>query len=185
MPAIQPSIITAFEWCTKEGLLCEEPLRNVRFNITDATIHVDPAHHRSNQITPAARRLFKACQYVSQPSILEPFYLCDIRIPDDSKGPIYQVLNKRRGMVVGEEYEDTLSVIQAHIPVSESFGLDQALKTATQGKAIPALSFSHWQPVQGNPFDPETKSGKIVSEIRVRKGLNSKIPELNNYLDKL
>ncbi|KAL4486182.1 hypothetical protein ABPG73_002822 [Tetrahymena malaccensis] len=185
MPAIQPSIITAFEWCTKEGLLCDEPLRNIRFNIMDAVIHVDPAHHRSNQITPAARRLFKACQYVSEPKILEPFYLCDIKIPDESKGPIYAVLNKRRGIVVGEEYEETLSVIQAHIPVSESFGLDQALKSATQGKAIPALSFSHWQAVQGNPLDPESKSGKIVNEIRTRKGLNAKIPELNNYLDKL
>jgi len=45
--------------------------------------------------------------------------------------------------------------------------------------------FSHWSQVNGSPFEPETKAGSLVNDIRKRKGLKEGIPELANYLDKL
>jgi elongation factor 2 len=55
----------------------------------------------------------------------------------------------------------------------------------TAGQAFPQCVFSHWQQIQGDVFESETKAGSIVKQIRVRKGLKEGIPALDNYIDKL
>lgn len=36
------SVVQGFQWGTKEGPLCEEPIRNVKFKILDAQIAPEP-----------------------------------------------------------------------------------------------------------------------------------------------
>ena len=62
---------------------------------------------------------------------MEPFYLCEIRTPADATGNIYSLLNKRRGLLIDEQYDNSMTIIQAYLPVSSSFGFDQELKTET------------------------------------------------------
>ena len=38
------AIIQGFQWGTREGPLCEEPIRNVKFKILDAVIAQEPLH---------------------------------------------------------------------------------------------------------------------------------------------
>ena len=35
---IKDSCVAAFQWATKEGVLCEENMRGVRFNVLDVTV---------------------------------------------------------------------------------------------------------------------------------------------------
>lgn len=37
-------ILQGFQWGTREGPLCEEPIRNVKFKILDAVIAQEPLH---------------------------------------------------------------------------------------------------------------------------------------------
>jgi len=37
-------IFKGFQWGTREGPLCEEPIRNVKFKILDAVIAPEPLH---------------------------------------------------------------------------------------------------------------------------------------------
>ncbi|KAF6033020.1 eef2 [Bugula neritina] len=41
---IKDSVVAGFQWATKEGVLCEENMRGVRFNIHDVTLHADAIH---------------------------------------------------------------------------------------------------------------------------------------------
>jgi len=41
---VKDSIVSMFEITSKEGILCEEPLRGVKLNIVDALIHSDRSH---------------------------------------------------------------------------------------------------------------------------------------------
>lgn len=50
-------IATGFQWGTREGPLCEEPIRNVKFKILDAVIANEPLHRGGGQIIPTARRV--------------------------------------------------------------------------------------------------------------------------------
>lgn len=77
---IKDSVIGSFQWATKEGPLCEENVRAVRFNIHDVTLHADAIHRGGGQIIGTARRCFYACMLTATPAILEPVYLCEIQV---------------------------------------------------------------------------------------------------------
>jgi elongation factor 2 len=75
--------------------------------------------------------------------------------------------------------------LKCYLPVAESFGFTEHLRSATQGKAFPQCVFDHWQVINSDPYEATTRAGQIVDQIRKRKGLKPGIPELSNYLDKL
>ena len=77
---IKDSVIGGFQWASKEGPLCEENLRGVRFNIHDVTLHADAIHRGAGQIMPTARRCIYACVLTANPGLLEPVYLCEIQV---------------------------------------------------------------------------------------------------------
>merc|ERR1712238_146055 len=53
---IKEHVNSAFQWTTKEGPLCEENMRGIRFNIMDVTLHTDAIHRGAGQIMPPTRR---------------------------------------------------------------------------------------------------------------------------------
>lgn len=44
LSSVKDSIVQGFQWGTREGPLCEEPIRNVKFKILDAVIAMEPLH---------------------------------------------------------------------------------------------------------------------------------------------
>jgi len=183
---IKDSCISAFQWATKEGVLCDENVRSVRFDIHDVVLHADAIHRGGGQIIPTCRRVMYASILTANPTLLEPIFLVEIQCPEDAMGGIYGVLNKRRGNVVSEEQRagTPLYNIKAHLPVIESFGFTGALREATGGKAFPQMIFDHWNMMAGKVNEPG-KLLDIVLGIRKRKGLKEGIPPLDEYYDKL
>ena len=102
MNEIKESMVSAFQWSSKTGILCDENIRGMRFDVKDCELHTDAIHRGGGQIMPAARRLFYALELLSSPSLLEPIFSCEITAPADCMGGVYQCLNQRRGQVVEE-----------------------------------------------------------------------------------
>lgn len=184
---IKDSFEAAFQWACKEGVMCDENMRGVRFDIHDVTLHTDAIHRGGGQIIPTARRVFFASELTAGPAFQEPIFLVEIQTPDDAVGPIYQTLTQRRGIVIGEEpiVGTPLVQMKAHLPVGESFGFTQALRAATSGRAFPQCVFDHWEQMNGNPLEAGSKANEIVEGIRKRKGLKPGVPSLDNFIDKL
>ena len=63
-----------------QGVLCEENVRGVRFNIHDVTLHTDAIHRGGGQIIPTTRRVLYACMLTAAPRLLEPVYLVEIQV---------------------------------------------------------------------------------------------------------
>jgi len=184
---IKDSVVAGFQWATKEGVLCEENMRGIRFNIHDVTLHADAIHRGGGQIIPTARRVLYASILTAAPRLLEPVYLVEIQCPEAAVGGIYGVLNRRRGHVF-EETQITgtpMFVVKAYLPVNESFGFTADLRSNTGGQAFPQCVFDHWQVLAGDPFEASSRPAQVVAETRKRKGLKEGIPALDNYLDKL
>jgi len=184
---IKDSVVAGFQWASKEGVLCDENLRGVRFNIYDVTLHTDAIHRGGGQIIPTARRVLYACLLTAEPRLMEPVYLVEIQCPENAVGGIYGVLNRRRGHVFEEAQTPgtPMFVVKAYLPVNESFGFTADLRSNTGGQAFPQCVFDHWQVMPGDPLDDGTKPNQVVEETKKRKGLKPGNPDLGNYLDKL
>merc|ERR1712017_2469 len=184
---IKDSVVAGLQWATKEGVLCDENMRGVRFNIHDVTLHADAIHRGGGQIIPTARRVLYACVLTAEPRLLEPVYLVEIQCPQDATGGIYSCLNRRRGHIFEENQVagTPMVYVKAYLPVNESFGFTADLLSQTGGKAFPQCVFDHWKQLEDDPLDVATKSGAIVTDTRKRKGLNEGVPPLDKYLDKM
>jgi len=184
---IKDSVVAGFQWATKEGVLCDENMRGVRFDVLDVTLHADAIHRGGGQIIPTARRVIYASFLTAQPALLEPVFLVEIQCPENAVGGIYGVLNRKRGHVFEDsKVEGTpMCMVKAYLPVMESFGFTAELRAATSGQAFPQCVFDHWQRLPGDPLEPGTKPGDVVMDARKRKGLKEGVPGLENFLDKL
>ncbi|KAF7170838.1 hypothetical protein CNMCM5623_003338 [Aspergillus felis] len=185
---IKDSFVSGFQWATREGPIAEEPMRSIRFNVLDVTLHADAIHRGGGQIIPTARRVLYAATLLAEPGLQEPIFNVEIQVPEQAMGGIYGVLTRRRGHVYTEEQRPgtPLFNVKAYLPVAESFGFNADLRQATGGQAFPQSVFDHWAILPGgSPLDPATKPGQIVTEMRKRKGIKEQVPGYENYYDKL
>merc|ERR1712025_706297 len=184
---IKDSVVSGFQWASREGPVAEEPMRSVRFNILDVTLHADAIHRGGGQLIPTARRVLYACCFTASPRLLEPVYLVEVQCPETAMGGIYSVLNRKRGHVFAEEQTPGTPMFQvkAYLPVNESFGFDSELRAATSGQAFPQCVFDHWQTLESDPLEENSQANKIILHTRKRKGLSETLPPLDRFLDKL
>jgi len=70
-----------FQWGTREGPLCDEPIRNVKFKILDAVMAPETLHRGGGQIIPTARRVCYSAFLMATPRLMEPMYYVEIQTP--------------------------------------------------------------------------------------------------------
>jgi len=146
LSSVKDSIVQGFQWGTREGPLCEEPIRNVKFKILDAVIALEPLHRGGGQIIPTARRVAYSAFLMATPRLMEPYLFVEVQAPADCVSAVYTVLAKRRGHVTQDAPVpgSPLYTIKAFIPAIDSFGFETDLRTHTQGQAFCLSVFHHW-----------------------------------------
>ncbi|KAH8110606.1 Calreticulin family-domain-containing protein [Phellopilus nigrolimitatus] len=181
---------------TREGPLCDEPLRGVKFRILDASLAQEPIYRGGGQIVPTARRVCYSSFLMATPRLMEPIYYVEVQAPADCISAVYTVLARRRGHVTQDipKAGSPLYTVKALIPVIDANGFETDLRTATQGQAFCLQVFDHWSIVPGDPTDTSIKlrplepaSGQalardLVLKTRRRKGLGDQI-SVSKYLD--
>ncbi|CAF1233683.1 unnamed protein product [Rotaria sordida] len=184
---IKDGCIIGFQWATKMGVLAEENIRGVRFDIHDIIFYNDAIHRANGQIIPATRRVIYASMLTAKPRLVEPIYLCEIQCLEVDTVSIYDVLNRRRGYVFEENHvaRTSMCIVKAYLPVNESFGFTADLCSNTGDQVFSQCVFDHWQIINQDPFDDSTKVRQTINDIRKRKGLKEGIPPLDDYCDKL
>ncbi|KAJ3049957.1 U5 small nuclear ribonucleoprotein component [Rhizophlyctis rosea] len=153
--SMKESLRQGFQWATREGPLADEPIRNVKFKILDATIAQEPIYRGGGQIIPTARRVCYSAFLMATPRLMEPVYFVEVQAPADCVSAVYTVLARRRGHVVQDlpKAGSPLYTVKAYIPVIDSAGFETDLRTHTQGQAFCQQIFDHWQIVPGDPLD--------------------------------
>ena len=157
LTAIKPSIIQGFQWATRVGPLCEEPMKNINFKLLQAEIADEPVYRGGGQVIPASRRAAYSSFLLANPRIMEPIYHAEIMCPQDCVQVIYNILLKRRAHVFFEEARPgtPFHTLKVEIPVLDSFGFETDIRTATVGQAMVLSQFDHWSMVPGNPLDKD------------------------------
>lgn len=185
LKAVKESIKQGFSWATREGPLCEEPVRNVKFRITKVELADEAVRRGAGQIIPAARRAVYSSFLTAQPRLMEPVFAVHMLGPADAIPALYTVLQKRRGHVLtdGPVAGTPLYAAKALLPVIDSFGFETDLRIHTQGMASVSLVFEKWDVVPGDPLDkniklrplemagPQQAARDFMLKTRRRKGL--------------
>merc|ERR1712194_370292 len=99
---IKEHVNSAFQWAAKDGPLCEENMRGIRYNLMDVTMYADAIHRGAGQIMPPFRRACFAAELTAKPTLQEPVFLVEITCPQDAMSGVYNCMNLRRGCVFEE-----------------------------------------------------------------------------------
>jgi elongation factor G len=86
--------------------------------------------------------------------------LLEVVTPEDYMGDVIGNINSRRGRVDGMDQRGNSQVIRARVPLAELFGYATALRSQTQGRAVPHMQFHSYEQV------PESIAREIVARIR-------------------
>jgi len=77
---IKDSVVAGFQWASKEGIICDENMRAIRFNLYDVALHADAIHRGGGQIIPTARRVLYASMITAGCRLMEPVYQVEIQV---------------------------------------------------------------------------------------------------------
>jgi len=177
LSSVKDSIISGFNWACRAGPLCGEPLRGIKAKLIAAELQEDAKMRETTQIARAVSRAILGSILTAKPALLEPIYNIEISVPVQWLGACSNILTRRRGKIRFAEHKGGLSIIMGHIPVAETFGLTDELRSATSGRAFWQCTFDRWDRV------PEEVASEIISQIRARRGLPLKIPKPDKFIE--
>ncbi|AEO70501.1 uncharacterized protein THITE_2122032 [Thermothielavioides terrestris NRRL 8126] len=186
---VKESIRQGFSWATREGPLCEEPIRNTKFRLIDVSLAQEAIFRGGGQIIPTARRACYSSFLMASPRLMEPVYSVSMTGPQDSVSTVYNILARRRGHVLsdGPIAGTPLYRVSGLLPVIDSFGFETDLRINTPGRAMVSLVFDRWSIVPGDPLDrdmvtrplqmaaPLATARDFVLKTRRRKGLSEDV----------
>jgi len=174
---IMDHIKSGFREATFTSVLAKEPAYGLKVNLEDVTVHEDPAHRGPAQILPMTWRPIWCAFLLSEPKLLEPLISFECKVPNQFVSSVIATVQKRRGKILDMINEEDMIIVKAEMPVSESFGLAEELRSSTEGRAFWATQFSRWA------FVPEQMQGEIVKQIRERRGLSPTPPRAEEFFE--
>ncbi len=174
---IMDHVKSGFREAVATSVLAKEPAYGLKVNLEDVTVHDDPVHRGPAQILPMTWRPIWCAFLLSDPKLLEPLISFECKVPNDFVSSIIATVQKRRGKILDMVNEEDMIIVKAEMPVSESFGLAEELRSSTEGRAFWATQFSRWAQV------PEQMQPEVVKQIRERRGLSPVPPRAEEFFE--
>ena len=143
-----PAIEKGFEGMMTTGPLAGFPVLDVEVELFDGAFHAVDSSAIAFEI--AAKGAFRQSMPKAGPQLLEPIMKVDVFTPEDHVGDVIGDLNRRRGMINGQDAGVTGVRIKAEVPLSEMFGYISHLRTMTSGRGQFSMEFAHYSPCPAN-----------------------------------
>lgn len=200
MKSIKEAVKQGFQWAIRDGPLCDEPIRNVRFKIIEAELSKIPSQRNSSQIISTVRRACYSAMLLASPRLMEPLYQFEIIVPFNHIAAVKTIVQtQRRGHIDTDTplLGTPLRILIGDVPVIDSAGFETDIRIITKGAGfISSLQFYKWSIVPGDPLDkdqdgavrplevasPQSMAREFVIKTRKRKGLSDQ-PTVTKYLD--
>jgi len=174
---IMDHIKSGFREAVFTSILAKEPAYGLKINLEDVTVHEDPVHRGPAQILPMTWRPIWCAFLLSDPRLMEPLISFECKVPNHFVSGVIAIVQKRRGKILDMTNEEDMIIVKAEMPVSESFGIAEELRSSTEGRAFWATQFSRWAPV------PEQMKDEIIKQIRERRGLSPTPPRPEEFFE--
>ncbi|MBL4680016.1 MAG: elongation factor G [Pseudomonadales bacterium] len=143
-----PAVEKGFKKSLDEGPMAGFPCLDVKLTLTDGGFHAVDSSAIAYEI--AAKAAYRQSMPKAGPQLMEPIMKVDVFTPDSHVGDVIGDLNRRRGMILGQEAGPTGVRIKAEAPLSEMFGYIGDLRTMTSGRGQFSMEFSHYKAAPKN-----------------------------------
>ena len=137
-----PAVEKGFQMSMEEGPLAKYPLLDVKVTLMDGAFHAVDSSAIAYEL--AAKAAYRQTMPKAGPQLMEPMMKVDVFTPDEHVGDVIGDLNRRRGMIEGQDSNPTGVRVKAVAPLSEMFGYIGDLRTMTSGRGQFSMEFSHY-----------------------------------------
>uniref|UniRef100_A0A453S9N3 Elongation factor G, mitochondrial n=1 Tax=Aegilops tauschii subsp. strangulata TaxID=200361 RepID=A0A453S9N3_AEGTS len=107
-----PAIEKGFKEACNSGSLIGHPVENIRITLTDGASHQVDSSELAFKL--AAIYAFRQCYTAAKPVILEPVMKVELKFPTEFQGTVTGDINKRKGIIVGNDQEGDDTVVVCH-----------------------------------------------------------------------
>ena len=159
-----PAVQKGFELSSDRGVLAGFPLLDYKVTLIDGAFHAVDSSAIAFEI--AAKAAYRQSIPKAGPKLMEPIMKVDVFTPEDHVGDVIGDLNRRRGMIQGQEAGPTGVRIKAEAPLSEMFGYIGDLRTMTSGRGQFSMEFSHYTQCPNNVAEDVIKEVKEREEAK-------------------
>jgi len=159
-----PAVEKGFAGMMEQGVLAGFPVLDVKVTLMDGGFH--PVDSSAVAYEIAAKSAFRQSMPKAGAQLLEPIMKVDVFTPDDHVGDVIGDLNRRRGMIQGQDAGPTGVRVKAEAPLAEMFGYIGDLRTMTSGRGQFSMEFSHYAPCPNNVAEEVIKEVKARNEAK-------------------
>lgn len=156
-----PAVEKGFKLMIDKGPLVGFPLLDFKVTLTDGAFH--PVDSSQIAFETAAKAGYRQTTPKASPELLEPIMKVDVFVPEANVGDVIGDLNRRRGVINGQEPTPTNIRIKADVPLGEMFGYIGDLRSNTAGRGQFSMEFSHYAPV------PRSVLEKVREQVKERE----------------
>ncbi len=164
-------VMQSFEEICDQGPIAKEPCYGLKVILTDAKLHEDSIHRGPGQMIPCMRQAVTNAMLLAGDVLFEPVQTTRIDTPREYLTEVSGLIAGRRGLLLETTQQGTRFVVIAEIPVSEMFGFEAALKSASAGRGFQSLVDVKYKKL---PTDLQLPT---IMRIRERKGMSKEIPK--------
>ncbi|WP_432478067.1 elongation factor G-like protein EF-G2 [Nocardioides sp. GXQ0305] len=149
IPSVEKGVRAQMERGVRHGY----PVVDLRVTLTDGKAHSVDSSDMAFQ-TAGALALREAAAATSI-TMLEPFDLVDVIVPDEQVGSVMSDLSSRRARLLGtDKVGEDRTKVMAEVPQTELVRYSVDLRSASHGAGTFTRSFAHYEPM---PEDVATK----------------------------
>jgi len=124
-----------FRTVIRNGPVSGERMRRLGLMIEKATLKSEAPETSWRDITQPLVDAARKSILSGKPIVLEPWVHLEISTPEEYVGTLSAILSRRKGHILEINSDRTLYRLDAEIPVRESFGLANEIRTSTSGWA--------------------------------------------------
>lgn len=130
----------------ESGVMAGYPVTDIKVTFYDGSFHEVDSSEMAFKM--AAIFAFREGIEKASPVLLEPIMKVEVVLPDEYLGDVLAQLNARRAEIGGMEPKPgNARAVEANLPLGEMFGYATELRSATQGRGVFSMEFSHYAPV--------------------------------------